>query len=51
MGGLTRESPRCDHLDVRLEAVESQLKADLVISFSSAAMGDEAGVTDQVVIG
>ena len=37
----TWKAPRCDHLDVGLEAVESELKADLVIALPSATMRHE----------
>jgi hypothetical protein len=37
----TRNSPRCDHLDIGLEAVEGKLEADLVISFPRTAMRHE----------
>jgi hypothetical protein len=40
-GALTRDSPRSDDLDIWFEAIEGHLEADLVVSFASAAMGDE----------
>jgi hypothetical protein len=33
-------SPGCNDLDAGLESVESQLEADLVVAFASAAVGD-----------
>jgi hypothetical protein len=38
----TGDTPRRDNLDVRLEAVEGELKADLVVALAGAAVGDKA---------
>ena len=41
--GPTRNPPWGDHLNTGLEAVEGELKPNLVVSFARAAMGHEAG--------
>lgn len=40
----TRDSPGSDNFDVGLQAIKGEFKADLVVSFACATMGNEAGV-------
>lgn len=40
--GRTWNSPRSDDFDVGLEAVESKLETDLVVTLTGAAMRDKA---------
>lgn len=42
LGRRTGNSPRSDDFDVWLETVEGKLKSDLIISFASASVRDEA---------
>lgn len=37
----TWNSPRGNNLDIRLQAIECELEANLVVALASAAMGDE----------
>ena len=41
---LTRNAPRRDNLDVRLEAIECELKANLVVTFARASVRDVANI-------
>jgi len=38
---LTRNTPWGNNLDIRFKAIEREFESDLVISFASAAVGDE----------